>query len=149
MFANQPQGYCTNAAEGTSTFYHSQTGDLHAPGMGMGMVLGLRTTLPLPTSDDGVQAGWMVDICGPPQTAQFRKFHNFNLFAPHQSFALHHYSHWLLGFESINVLRDGFPAGESGIDIDTEMLDDSPTMNFSSRPYDASMSAPPLGSSEK
>lgn len=120
--------------------YHSQYGDLHAPGIGMEM--GLGATLPLPTSDDGVQA--MVDIHGPQQTAQPRESHNFNPFAPHQSFALHRCSHQPSGLESINALRDEFPAENGGIDTDTKMDDYS-----SSQQNDMSMSAPLQASSEK
>jgi len=115
----------------------------------MGMEMSLGVTLPLLTSDDGVQAGWMVDIQGLPQMAQLRKFHNFNPFAPHQSFALHHYSHQPSGLKPISALSDGFPADDCVIDMDTEMHGDSPTMNFSSQSYDTSMSAPSPASSEK
>ena len=51
-FANQPPGYYTPTPGGTSTLYHSQAGDLHAPNFSFG----LGTPLSLPTSEGGVSA---------------------------------------------------------------------------------------------
>lgn len=48
----------------------------------------------------------------------------------------------------MNALGERLPTDDSRIDIDIEMHDDSPTMNFSSRPYDTGMSAPLSASSE-
>src|SRR3954463_7789634 len=81
-FANQPPGYYTPTPGGTNTLYHNQAGDLHTPGMGIGM--GLGTPLSLPTSTDGMHTNTMMDMSAfshqmPPQ------FHNYNPFgAPQQ-----------------------------------------------------------------
>ncbi|CZT42588.1 related to transcription factor BOM [Rhynchosporium secalis] len=87
-FANQPPGYYTPTPGGNNTFYHNQAGDLHTPGMGMGM--GPGTPLSLPTSADGMHASTMMDMSAfshqmPPQ------FHTYNPFgAPQQQ---HHQQH--------------------------------------------------------
>src|SRR5579871_1810425 len=61
-FANQPPGYYTPTPGGTNTLYHNQAGDLHTPGMGIGM--GLGTPLSLPTSADGLHTTTMMDMTG-------------------------------------------------------------------------------------
>lgn len=50
-FANQPPGYYTPTPGGVNTFYHSQAGDLHTPGMGMH----LGTPLSMPHSVESLQ----------------------------------------------------------------------------------------------
>ncbi|RQM08326.1 hypothetical protein DH86_00003839, partial [Scytalidium sp. 3C] len=57
-FANQPLGFYTPTPGGTNAIYHSQAGDLHTPGMGIGV---LGTPLSLSASADGLQTGAMMD----------------------------------------------------------------------------------------
>lgn len=66
-----------------------------------------------------------------------------NHFAPDGPFALRQYPYQLSGLESM------FPSDESGIDRDTKMQDDFPSMNFLPPPYDTSMPVSPILSSEK
>jgi hypothetical protein len=47
FFSNQMSGYYTPTPGGTNTLYHTQAGDLHTPGFG----LGLNTPLSIPNSD--------------------------------------------------------------------------------------------------
>jgi hypothetical protein len=51
-FANQPPGLYTPTRSGINTFYHSQAGDLHTPGMGMH----LGTPLSIPHTDQNLQS---------------------------------------------------------------------------------------------
>jgi hypothetical protein len=111
------------------------------------MWMDLGTPL-LPTSEDGVHIGWMVDRhCFPPETLQPYEFHNFNPFEPNQRSALHYLSNQPSDFEFIDASGGRSPINDSR--IEPEMPYDSPIMNISSRPYCTSMSAPLPASSEK
>jgi hypothetical protein len=66
-----------------------------------------------------------------------------NHFAPDGPFALCQYPYQPSGLESI------FPSDESGIDRDTKMQDDFPSMSFLPPLYDTSMPVSPILSSEK
>lgn len=62
MFANQMPGYYTPGSGGTNSLFHSQAGDLHTPGLAMG----LGTPLSLPTSASALHPG--------PHSAAFHGF---------------------------------------------------------------------------
>jgi hypothetical protein len=112
----------------------------------MGMGLGMPPLLP--NSEGGVHIGWMVDRhCFPPQTVQPDEFHNFKPFEPYQSLAPRHFSHQPSDFESMDASGVRSTIDDSRMQI--EMHYDSPIINISSRPYDTSISAPLLASSEK
>jgi hypothetical protein len=145
-FTNQLPVYYTPTAGGTSTLYHSQAGDLHIPGIRIGMDLG--TPLLLPILEDGVHIGWMVDRHGfPPETLQPYEFHNFNPFEPNQCLAVHYLSNQPSDFEFMDASGDRSPTNDSY--REPEMSYNSPIMNTSSRPYYTSMSAPLPASSKK
>jgi hypothetical protein len=83
---NQPLVYSTPPAEGTSTPYYNEDVDLATPEIGVEM--GIRTPLLLPTLGDGVHIGWMVDThCCSPQTAQPYQLCHINLLDPPQDLA--------------------------------------------------------------
>lgn len=108
----------------------------------MGMDIGMP--LVHPTSEDRVHIGWMTDRhCFPQRTAQPHEFYNFN----HQTLAPYYLSDQPPDVEPLDALEETSPIGEDH--ITTEMHSDSPIMNFSSRPYDISMSASLPASTEK
>lgn len=138
-FANQPPGYYTPTSAGTNALFHSQAGDLHTPGMGIGM--GLGTPLSMPTLDHGVQAGSMMDMSAfTPQQMQPPHFHNYNNFGQHQehhqqsSFAPSSFVHQDTGYETMD--HEGSPMEEdrrmSGVN---SSMNSSPLMTFEPQSY--------------
>lgn len=157
-FANQPPGYYTPTPGGTNTLYHNQAGDLHTPGMGIGM--GLGTPLSLPTSADGLHSSTMMDMSAfsshmPPQ------FHNYNPFSQHaqhqqlnpqqqqESYAPSSFVHQDTGYETME--HDGSPLDDDHRigSMDTTLQHHSPIMTYQPTQYDMAMSAPMPVSAEK
>ncbi|KAI9816511.1 MAG: hypothetical protein M1827_001643 [Pycnora praestabilis] len=139
-FANQPPGYYTPTPGGSNTSYCNQAGDLHTPGMGIGM----GTPLSLPTSAGGLDASHTMDM----HSFDPHNFHNINPFAPQQSFAPSQFTHQDSGFDQqMDILGNGSPMDDMG--IDTEMHGHPPEMTFSMKPYEGAMAAPPIQSIEK
>ncbi|KAI9788087.1 MAG: hypothetical protein M1816_007219 [Peltula sp. TS41687] len=138
-FANQPPGYYTPTPGGTNTLYHSQAGDLHTPSMG----IGVGTPLSLPTTESGVHVGSTVDLHGfthPPLPSTH--FQTFNPFAAQTSFAPSHFqTDPTATYESMDATGAVSPTGGAPGAPDTEMQEQSPTMNFPST-FDTSTSAP-------
>jgi hypothetical protein len=157
-FANQPPGYYTPTPGGTNTLYHNQAGDLHTPGMGMGM--GLGTPLSLPTSNDGLHTGTMMDMSAfshhmPPQ------FQNYNPFGhpqqhshqqpQHQqeSYAPSSFVHQDTGYETME--QDGSPMDDDGRmgSMEASLQHHSPMMTFQPQHYDMAMASTMPSSAEK
>jgi hypothetical protein len=148
-----------------NTLYHNQAGDLHTPGMGIGM--GLGTPLSMPNSADGPHASTMMDMSGvfghhmPPQ------FHNYSPFGHHQPQQLHHHHHHQqqhheqtafapssflhqdTGYETME--HDGSPMTDSGRmgSMEATLQSHSPVMTFQSNQYDMAINPPMPASAEK
>lgn len=136
MFLNQIPGCFTPITAWPTTPFHSQAGGLHIPEVGM--EIGLGTPPRRCTSEDE----WMVGrYC-----VQY-EFYNLNPFEPCRTLALDHFSHQPSDFESMDASGDRSLIDDSR--IETEMHYDSPIMNASSRPDDASMFTSLPTSSEK
>jgi len=161
-FANQPPGYYTPTPGGTNTLYHNQAGDLHTPGMGIGM--GLGTPLSLPTSADGMHASTMMDMSAfshhiPPQFQNYNPFshahqqqhpHGLAQQQPQQSYAPSSFVHQDTGYETMD--HDGSPMDDNGRmgSLDATLQHHSPLMSFQPTHYDlSSMNAPLPASAEK
>lgn len=130
LFANQLPGYYTPTPGGTNTLYHSQAGDLHTPGLG----LGLGTPLSMPTSDGSLHADQHAAYHGIPQhlphhfhqqqqqqQQQHHMFQNLDPFQMHshdqpQSFAPHHFSNQ--PYDHVDGPIDGSPIGDVSADMD-------------------------------
>jgi len=169
-FANQPPGYYTPTPGGMNTLYHNQAGDLHTPGMGIGM--GLGTPLSMPSSADGLHASTMMDMSGgfghqmPPQ------FHTYSPFGQQQTQQLHHHHHHHhqhheqqpsiqtsfapssfihqdTGYETME--QDGSPMTDSGRmgSMEAALQTHSPVMTFQSNQYDMAVNPPMPASAEK
>ncbi|KAI9723670.1 MAG: hypothetical protein M1812_000970 [Candelaria pacifica] len=137
-FANQPPGYYTPTPGGT-TLYHNQAGDLHTPGMG----IGIGTPLSLPTSEAGIHAGITVDM----HDFQHHHFDNLDPFAQSDSFAPSQFLHQDSGFvDHMDASGDKSPA--DGICMDTEMPEGSPIMDFTTFSYEGDMPASSLQAAE-
>lgn len=147
MFANQMPGYYTPTSGGTTTLFHNQAGDLHTPGLGMG----LGTPLSMPTSEGALHAGHQAAAfhgfqAHLPQHLQQQQFHNVEPFHMHQqtSFPPHQFSHQP-SFEHMEG-----PIGDSPIDdisMDVNMhhhQQHSPQMLFHSQSLQNSMQAAPM-----
>jgi hypothetical protein len=145
-----------------NTLYHNQAGDLHTPGMGMG----LGTPLSMPSSADGLHASTMMDMSGvfghhmPPQ------FHNYSPFGQQQPQQLHHHHHHQqhheqtsfapssfihqdTGYETME--HDGSPMTDSGRmgSMEATLQSHSPVMTFQSNQYDMALNPPMPASAEK
>ncbi|CAG8971535.1 hypothetical protein HYALB_00005431 [Hymenoscyphus albidus] len=84
-FANQPPGYYTSTPGGNNALYHNQAGDLHTPGMGLG--LGLGTPLSHLGSHDGLHGNPMMDVStafGHHMPPHFTNFNPFGQSHPNQ-----------------------------------------------------------------
>ncbi|KAI9834252.1 MAG: hypothetical protein M1819_003090 [Sarea resinae] len=142
-FANQPPGYYTPTPGGTNTLYHSQAGDLHTPGMGMGM----DTPLSGPTSEIGFHAGSTLDLHDfHSQSIHPHHFHSSGNFGPQESFAPSQFSHHSTGFDTMDASGDHSPMDDMG--MDTDMHEKSPLMGLS-HSFDENMSGLPVQTSGK
>ena len=145
-FANQPPGYYTPTPGGTSTLYHSQAGDLHAPSY----TFGLGTPLSLPTSEGGVSASQIpttatvsanTALSSFPQPAvASHHFHNPEPFAihipSHQGFMDPTYSQQVPGIDHVDHMPQSAPAiGDMQIDMD--IPEHSPLLSFQRPGFDA------------
>ncbi|KAF2086277.1 hypothetical protein K490DRAFT_66825 [Saccharata proteae CBS 121410] len=147
-FANQPPGYYTPTPGGTNTLYHSQAGDLHTPGFG----IGLGTPLSMPTSEGALHApqtsGTMHGFH--PQAVAPIQFQNPNPFAlppqlTHQhSFAPHHFTHQAGAFDSMGESHEDSPM--DGMPVDIDMHGNSPVLTYSQQGFGehAQPAAPPV-----
>jgi hypothetical protein len=117
-FANQPPGYYTPTPGGTNTLYHNQAGDLHTPGLSMG----LGTPLSVPTSEgpfpaaNGSMHGFAVQGIAP------HLFHNPNPFAFQQqhpqTFAPHQFSHQPSPYDTFEPHHDEPKPDEMRLDVE-------------------------------
>ncbi|RDL31917.1 Uncharacterized protein BP5553_09319 [Venustampulla echinocandica] len=153
-FANQPPGYYT---PGPNSLYHNQAGDLHTPGMGMGMSLG--TPLSIPTSADAVHTSTMMDVSGfghtlPPQ------FHNYYPFGHPQpqsqpqppaqpTFAPSSFVHQDTGYETMEQERSPMANGGRMDCMDASSQQHSPVMAYRPAPQDVAMTSAMPPSAEK
>jgi hypothetical protein len=150
-FANQPPGYYTPTPGGTNTIYHSQAGDLHTPGLTMG----LGTPLSMPTSDTSLAVGQTsgTDLhhyhpsAIPPhifqnpdpfayQTSHQQHHHPLQL----QTFAPHQFTHHATGFDRFQSHTDDPKLHDYPIDI--EMQEHSGMDAFSQPNLDVTMAQP-------
>jgi hypothetical protein len=144
-FANQPPGYYTPTPGGINTLYHSQqAGDLHTPGLG----IGLGTPLSLPTSEVGLHAGQTSTAVMPTafntQGIAPEIFQNPNPFAlqqQHQAFVPQAFPTQQASFEPMDQPIVGSPLEDLRLDADLE--EESPTLNFSTQSFAAAMGPPP------
>ena len=72
-FVNQPPGYYTPTPGGINTFYQSQAGDLHTPGMGMNTPLSLPHSIHSLSADHGAL---QLQHFQPHMMHQLPHFHN-------------------------------------------------------------------------
>ena len=113
-FANQMPAYYTPGANGNA-LYHSQAGDLHTPGMGIGM--GVGTPLSMQTGEGGVVHPGQVYFQQPyaQQALPPQSFHNnYTGYPPttgqeqqQQSYAPATFMHHDTGYETMD--HDGSP----------------------------------------
>ncbi|KAI9676913.1 MAG: hypothetical protein M1817_006752 [Caeruleum heppii] len=136
-FANQPPGYYTPTPGGTNTHYHSQAGDLHTPGMG----IGVGTPLSLPTSEAGVHidSGLSMNAFN-SHAMQPQHFHDLATYAPQQSFAPSQFQSQPLAFEHMDTSGHVSPIKDAA--LDTEMKDQPSALQMPTI-FDNSMAAPP------
>ena len=132
MFANQMSGYYTPTPGGHSTLYHPQAGDLHTPGLGMG----LGTPLSLPTSEGALNAGHQVAAFHHYQNHHMQQappFASVNPFHMHQQtgFPPHQFSHQP-AFEHLEGPVGESPIEDLGSDFHLHHHQASPQMLFHS-----------------
>ncbi len=146
-FANQPPGYYTPTPGGTNTLYHNQAGDLHTPGMGMGMGISLGTPFSMPASELGVPSGPVMDFSSYGHALQHHPFQNYNPFGhpeqPQQSsFAPSTFVHQDTGYETME--QDGSPMDDEGRmgSMDSKLQQQSSVMSYQPRQYESSMAVP-------
>jgi hypothetical protein len=149
-FANQPPGYYTPTPGGTNTSWHHQAGDLHTPGIGIGMPLG--TPLSLPAPGDAMHTNTMMDInFGQHMPSHFQNFNPFahshhQIHQPQQtSFAPSSFVHQDTGYETME--HDGSPMDDEEGPLGS--MDQPPITGFQSTSYNTTMSAPVPASAEK
>lgn len=138
-FANQPPGYYTPTPGGTNTLYHSQAGDLHTPGMG----IGVGTPLSLPTSEAGVHIASGLNLHGfGSHGMQDQHFHDLSAFAsPQQSFAPSQFQSQPLAFEHMDTSGHVSPVKDT-CSFDAEMKDQPSALQMPSI-YETAIAAPP------
>ena len=147
--ANQPPGYYTPTPGGTHTWYHNRAGDLHTPGMAMG----IGTPLSLPTTADAVNVGSIGGVQGfaPAQLAA-NQFSTFRAFAGSGSFAPNLFDaqpdpRTTTSFEPMDASGNISPpsAGAAAVaeSADTEMQDQPPSGPAFLSTFGAPMPAPP------
>jgi hypothetical protein len=150
-FANQPPGYYTPIPGGTNTIYHSQAGDLHTPGLTMG----LGTPLSMPNSDTGLAGG---QTSGSslhhyhPSAIPPHIFQNPDPFAyqsPHQqhhhplqlqTFAPHQFTHHSTAFENFQAHSEEPKLHDYPVDV--EMQEHTSLDTFSQPAMDVTMPQP-------
>lgn len=150
MFANGLPGYYTPTPGGTNTLYHSQAGDLHTPGLGVG----LNTPLSMPTSEGALHAGQQnAQFNGfqnqLPQHLQAQPFQNVNPFHMHhqpQAFPPHSFTHQN-SFDAMEGPVDESPVDDLGMDLCMSHHHSSPEMLFQPPNLQTTMQPPPLHSS--
>ncbi|EME39949.1 hypothetical protein DOTSEDRAFT_74725 [Dothistroma septosporum NZE10] len=149
MFANQLPGYYTPTPGGTNTLYHSQAGDLHTPGLNMG----LGTPLSMPASDGGLHAGQQGPFNGfpnhlpqhvQPHHVQPQQFQNVNPFQMHhqQGFPPHHFTQHPHYDEGLGPVGES-PVDDLGMDMGLGHHH-SPEMLFQPPNLQTTMQPPPL-----
>ncbi|RFU28406.1 hypothetical protein B7463_g7957, partial [Scytalidium lignicola] len=153
-FANQPLGFYTPTPSGTNAVYHSQAGDLHTPGMGIGA---LGTPLSLSTSAEVLQTGAMMDMSAFTNQVPHNHFQNYNPFAhpaqnpalhPEQSFAPSSFVHQDTGYETME--QDASPMDDgSHMSSMNSSLHQSPAVSFQQTQYQMAMAASLPPSAEK
>ncbi|KAH8819559.1 CP2 transcription factor [Xylogone sp. PMI_703] len=153
-FANQPLGFYTPTPGGTNAIYHNQAGDLHTPGMGIGV---LGTPLSLSTSTEGLQTNAMMDMSAFGNHLPHGHFQNYNPFAnhahnpalqPEQSFAPSSFVHQDTGYETMD--QDGSPLDDSShMSSMNNSLHQSPVVSFQQTQYQMAMAAALPPSAEK
>lgn len=157
-FANQPPGYYTPTPGGT-TLYHSQAGDLHTPGMGMHLGMGLGTPLSMPPADHSMHGMMAMNNYHPAMNPY--QFHEINPFNHHSqqhsllqqntlqpaTFAPSSFIHQDTGYETME--HDGSPMDDDGRmkSLDSS-IHQSPLM-YQQQPQHASSTATPVMSGER
>lgn len=146
MFANQMPGYYTPTPGGTSTLYHNQAGDLHTPGLGVG----LGTPLSLSTSESAMNAGHQ----GAPFQAfhghmnphmQQQQFQNMNPFHMHHqpAFPPQQFTHQA-PFDHMDGTIDESPVDDINMDVNLHHAHHSPEMLFHSQSLAKTLQAPQI-----
>ena len=144
-FANQPPGYYTPTPGGTSTLYHSQAGDLHAPNFSFG----LGTPLSLPTSEGGISASQIpasgiasttTTLTNFPQAAvaphHFQNPEPFAIQIPsHQGFMDPSYSQQMPDVDHVDPVPHSAPA-IGDIHLDMNIPEHSPILSFQNPGFD-------------
>ncbi|QSZ31994.1 hypothetical protein DSL72_001563 [Monilinia vaccinii-corymbosi] len=145
-FGSQSPGtyYATTPAV-VRTMYHNKAGDLHTPGMGMGMTMGLGTPLSLPTSTDGLHSHTLMDMSHFDQHMP-SQYHPFDSFLHSQqtqqtSFAPSSFNQQDTGYETMD--HDGSPMDddEGPLGPMERAMHQSPLTTFQPRLYDVTMSS--------
>lgn len=162
-FANQPPGYYTPPPGGLNTLYHPQAGDLHTPGIGLGM--GLGTPLSDPSSADGLHHGGLMNMSAFSHDMN-PQFQNYNPFShpPQQQQQQHHqhqpqqvsyapssFVHQDTGYETMEQDVSVSPMDDRGRmgSMDANLQHHSPIMAFQPAQYDMAMAAPEPSPAEK
>lgn len=152
--SNQPLVYTTLATEGTSTPYYNEYIDLATPGIGVEM--GRRSPLLLPSLRDGVHIVRMTDInrCS-PQTAQTCGLCHFSVFDHPPDLAPCHLSNHPSDHLSNDPSDLEFPDRSTETPaigdghLEAKINFGSPVMNISCQTHDTSILAPLRASTEK
>jgi hypothetical protein len=146
MFANQMPGYYTPTPGGTSTLYHNQAGDLHTPGLAMG----LGTPLSLPTSEGSLHAGHQAAAFHGfhphiPQHMQPQPFTNLNPFHMHHQpgFPPQQFTHQP-AFDHVDGHIDESPVEDMAMDLHMHHAHHSPEMLFHSQSLAKTMQPPSI-----
>lgn len=144
MFANQMPGYYTPTPGGTNTLYHHQAGDLHTPGL----VMGLGTPLSLPTSESALHAGHQAAAfhgfhAHLPQHVQQHPYQDVSPYHIHQQegFPPHQFTHQP-SFEHLDAHVGDSPVEDVHMDVRMHQQDHSPQMLFHSQSLKNTMQPP-------
>ncbi|KAF2723487.1 hypothetical protein K431DRAFT_325539 [Polychaeton citri CBS 116435] len=144
MFANQMPAYYTPTPGGnnTNTFYQNRPGDMHTPGLGLGM----GTPMSMPTSDCALPAGQQFSL---PPTFQPHLHHGvpqqqFSIVNPYQ---MHHSQGFVpqqfpnpAPFDINEAHQSESPIGDTSMDTSIHSQHESPEMLF----HTSSMAPPTL-----
>ena len=147
--ANQSPGYYTPTPGGTHTWYHNRAGDLHTPGMAMG----IGTPLSLPTTADAVNVSSIGGVQGfTPAQLTANQFSTFRTFGASSSFAPSLFDvqsdpRTANSFELMDASGHMSPPSVGAAVVagsaDTEMQDQSPSAPAFLSTFGAPMPAPP------